>query len=164
MIRPSSNSALRTFTLRRNPLSTRLLETSATTDPAAVNSRPISNQTWDGIGAAFTLPALAQVRRRLAELMEDPEPVMQRLVRVIGDGTCCPGFQFRDDGSLHPVVIALFDRALGLKIPHNYFTAWMIMPLPGPGIRPVDALDRHPQLAVELDAFARRIAPRPPSR
>lgn len=35
---------------------------------------------------------------------------------------------------------------------------------PGPGIRPVDALNRHPRLAVELDAFARRIAPRPLSR
>jgi hypothetical protein len=45
----------------------------------------------------------------------------------------------------------------GLQFPHNYFAAWMITPLPGPGIRPVDNLDRHVQLAGELGAFARRI-------
>lgn len=31
--------------------------------------------------------------RGLSELTEDPEPVMQQLVRVIDDGTYCPGFQ-----------------------------------------------------------------------
>ena len=55
------------------------------------NSPPISDQIWEGIRAEFTLPALAQVHRRLSELMEDPEPVMQQLVRVIDDGTFCPG-------------------------------------------------------------------------
>lgn len=49
---------------------------------------PISDQTWEAIRAEFTLPSLAQVRRRLFELMEDPEPVMRQLVRVfIDDGT-----------------------------------------------------------------------------
>jgi hypothetical protein len=50
--------------------------------------QPISDQTWQGIRTEFTLPALRQVHRRLSELMEDPEPVMQQLVRV-----------FTDDGS-----------------------------------------------------------------
>jgi hypothetical protein len=44
--------------------------------------KTISDQTWAGIRTEFTLPALAQVNRRLSELMEDPEPVMQQLVRV----------------------------------------------------------------------------------
>jgi hypothetical protein len=51
----------------------------------------------------------------------------------------------------------------GLQFPHN-FAAWMITPLPGPGIRPVDNLDRHVQLAGELGSFARWIAPRPTRR
>ena len=38
---------------------------------------PISDQTGEAIRAEFTLPSLGQVRRRLSELMEDPEPVMQ---------------------------------------------------------------------------------------
>jgi hypothetical protein len=42
---------------------------------------PISDQTWDAIRTEFTVPSLDQVRRRLSELMEDPEPVMQQLVR-----------------------------------------------------------------------------------
>ncbi|XAS69296.1 hypothetical protein V3C33_08615 [Micrococcaceae bacterium Sec5.7] len=88
---------------------------------------PISDQTWEGIRAEFTLPTLGQVRRRLSELMEDPEPVMQQLVRVfIGEGTFCPGFQFLPCGQLHPTVVDLFQRAMELKIPHNYFTVWMI--------------------------------------
>jgi hypothetical protein len=70
-----------------------------------VNRQPVSGQIWDGIRAEFTLPALEQVRRRLCELMEDPEPVMQQLVRVfIDDGTFCPGFQFLPGGQLHPTV------------------------------------------------------------
>jgi hypothetical protein len=48
-----------------------------------LNRQPVSGQTWDGIRADFTLPALEQVRRRLCELMEDPEPVMRQLVRHI---------------------------------------------------------------------------------
>lgn len=56
---------------------------------------PISDQTWDSIRAEYTLAALEQVRGRLSELMDDPEPVMRQLVRVfIGEGPFCPGFQF----------------------------------------------------------------------
>ena len=80
----------------------------------------ISDQTWAAIRNEFTLPTLAQVRRRLSELMEDPEPVMRQLVRVfIGDGTFCPGFQFLPGGQLRPTVVALFQRAMELQIPHN---------------------------------------------
>lgn len=86
----------------------------------ALNRQPINDQTWAGIRAEFTLPALEQVRRRLTELMDDPEPVMQQLVRVfIDDGTFCPGFQFIAGGHLHPTVVDLFQRALELKVPHN---------------------------------------------
>jgi hypothetical protein len=85
-----------------------------------VNRQPISGQTWAGIRAEFTLPTLAQVRRRLSELMEDPEPVVRQLVRVfIDDGTFCPGFQFLPGGQLQPTVTALFRRAMELGIPHN---------------------------------------------
>ncbi|HET7140309.1 MAG TPA: hypothetical protein VFI36_09125 [Arthrobacter sp.] len=38
--------------------------------------RPISDQTCEAIRAEFILPSLAQVRRRLTELTDDPEPVM----------------------------------------------------------------------------------------
>ena len=68
-----------------------------------LNWPPISDQTWEGIKAEFTLPSMGQVRRRLSELMEDPEPVMQQLVRVfIGEGTFSPGFQFLPGSQLHP--------------------------------------------------------------
>lgn len=102
----------------------------------------ISDQTWAAIRTEFTLPALAQVHRRLSELMEDPEPVMRQLVRVfIDDGTFCPGFQFLPGGQLQPTVTALFSRAMELDIPHNYFTVWMITPSRElAGTRPVDHL------------------------
>lgn len=51
-----------------------------------MNWQPISEQVWDGIRAEFTLPAVGQVHQRLSELMEDPEPVMQQLVRVFLSG------------------------------------------------------------------------------
>jgi hypothetical protein len=107
-----------------------------------LNRPPINGQTWEGIRAEFTLPALEQVRRRLAELMDDPDPVMQQLVRVfIDDGTFCPGFQFVAGGRLHPTVVDLFQRAIELKVPHNYFTAWMVTPSRElGGSRPVDHL------------------------
>jgi hypothetical protein len=54
--------------------------------PAPVNPGSISAQTWDAIRAEFTLPALEQVRRRLSELVENPEPVMRQLVRVFLSG------------------------------------------------------------------------------
>ena len=100
------------------------------------NSQPISDQTWEGIRAEFTLPALQQVRRRLSELMEDPEPVMRQLVRVfIDDGTFCPGFQFLPGGQLRPAVVELFQRAMDLQIPHT---------LHGPDDHPVQGSGRSP--------------------
>ena len=57
-----------------------------------MNGQPITDQTWTGIRTEFTLPTLDQVRRRLAELMEDPDPVMRQLVRVFLSGLSrlCP--------------------------------------------------------------------------
>ena len=111
-----------------------------------MNARPINEQTWAGIRTEFTLPTLDQVHRRLSELMEDPEPIMQQLVRVfIDDGTFCPGFQFLPGGQLRPPVVELFDRALELQIPHNYFTLWMVTPSRAlAGSRPVDQLKGDP--------------------
>lgn len=105
---------------------------------------PIPSGLWERMGAEFGLPSLERVRSRLAQIHEDPEPVMQELVRVFSaDGTYCPGFQFREDLSLHPVVMGLFARAMALRIPHNYFAAWMVTGCPAlrEG-RPVDLLDR----------------------
>jgi hypothetical protein len=84
--------------------------------------------------------------------MEDPEPVMQQLVRVfIDDGTYCPGFQFLPDGQLQPTVTALFRRAMGLGIPHNYFTVWMVTPSRElAGTRPVDFLKTDPALLLRV--------------
>jgi hypothetical protein len=111
-----------------------------------MNREPISDQIWEGIRTEFMLPTLGQVRRRLSELMEDPEPVMQQLVRIIDEGTFCPGFQFLPGGQLHPTVTDLFKRAMELKIPHNYFTVWMVTPSGIlAGSRPVDLLDSGPQ-------------------
>lgn len=109
-------------------------------------AHPIPPQAWDNIRAEFTLPSLDQVHRRLSELMEDPEPIMRQLVRVfIGEGTYCPGFQFLSGGQLQPVVTALFQRAMELKIPHNYFTLWMTTPSRSlAGTRPVDQLEKAP--------------------
>lgn len=123
----------------------------------AVNWQPISDDVWDGIRTEFTLPAVAQVRRRLSELMEDPEPVMQQLVRVFLDaGTFCPGFQFLAGGQLQPTVRALFTRALVLKIPHNSFAAWMMAPSGVlAGARPVDLLKDPPEsLFPALETFS----------
>ena len=120
------------------------------------NSRPISDQTWERIRTEFTLPALEQVRRRLSELMEDPEPVMRQLVRVfIDDGTFCPGFQFLPGGQLRPPVVELFQRALELRIPRNYFTAWMVTPSRDLArARTVDLLKTTPSpLLPALEAF-----------
>jgi hypothetical protein len=121
-----------------------------------VTPQTISDQTWAGIRAEFTLPPLAQVHRRLSELMEDPEPVMQQLVRVfIDDGTFCPGFQFLPGGQLQPTVTALFRRTMELGIPHNYFTVWMVTPSRElAGARPVDHLNGGPApLLRALESF-----------
>ena len=108
--------------------------------------QPISDQTWAGIRNEFTLPALDHVHHGLSELMDDPEPVMQQLIRVfIDDGTFCPGFQFLPGGQLHPTVVELFQRAMERQIPHNYFTAWMVTPSNElAGSRPVDLLKGSP--------------------
>ncbi|MEC5181283.1 hypothetical protein RCH07_002648 [Arthrobacter sp. CG_A4] len=51
-----------------------------------MNGQPITSQTWAAIRAEFTLPSLGLVRRRLSELMEDPQPVLRLLVRVFLSG------------------------------------------------------------------------------
>jgi hypothetical protein len=123
------------------------------------NPGPISDQTWEAIRAEFSLPSLAQVRHRLAKLIDDPEPVMQQLVRVIDDNTFCPGFQFLPGLDLHPTVAGLFHRALELKIPHNYFAVWMVTPCPAlQGTRPVDYLGSR-QVPVLMAALERTLAP-----
>jgi hypothetical protein len=55
--------------------------------PSLIMGRPVSEEeVWESVRAEFALPALEQVRRRLAELMEDPAPVMRQLVRVFLSG------------------------------------------------------------------------------
>lgn len=111
-----------------------------------MNGQPISDDTWERIRIEFSLPTLELVRRRLSELMEDPELMMRQLVRVfIDDGTFCPGFQFLPGGQLQPTVVGLFQRAMELQIPHNYFTIWMVTPSRAlAGGRPVDHLKGGP--------------------
>jgi hypothetical protein len=123
--------------------------------PPPVIGRLVPDEVWESVRAEFALPTLEQVRRRLAELMEDPAPVMGLLVRVfLGEGTYCPGFQFLPGGQLHPAVVSLFRHAMELKIPHN-FTAWMVTPSAGlGGARPVDSLPHLPQLHNALERFA----------
>ena len=121
-----------------------------------MQAQPIPAQTWDNIRSEFSLPSLDQVRRRLFELMEDPEPVMRQLARVfIDDGTFCPGFQFLPGGQLQPTVTALFRRAMELGIPHNYFTVWMVTPSRGlAGPRPADHLKKDPApLLAALESY-----------
>ncbi|WP_253951383.1 hypothetical protein M1D51_15055 [Arthrobacter sp. R3-55] len=123
---------------------------------------PVPSELWERMGAEFGLPDLERVRGRLAQLHEDPEPVMQQLVRVFSaDGTYCPGFQFREDLSLHPVVLRLFAHAMELRIPHNYFSAWMVTGCPAlRDARPVDLLDRLVP-AVLVSALERSFGSRP---
>lgn len=101
---------------------------------------PIPPQLWKTIREEFGLPALTQVRERLEASLPDPEPALRQLVRVfIDEGTFCPGFQFQRDLSLDPVVVRLFQRAIELRIPHNYFALWMMPPCHTlDGARPVD--------------------------
>lgn len=108
--------------------------------PANLYRSPIPDQLWDRTRDEFGLPGLEQVRERFAGVHEDPEPLMQQLVRVfVGEGIFCPGYQFRDGLSLNPVVTGLFERSLELRIPHNYFALWMMVPSPAlDGRRPVD--------------------------
>jgi hypothetical protein len=85
---------------------------------------------------------------------------MPQLVGVfIGDGTFCPGFRFIDRDQLHPRVTALFRHALELRIPHNYFTAWMVTPARSlNGARPVDYLHHAQQLHRALESFAAQLS------
>ncbi|MET3370659.1 UNVERIFIED_CONTAM: hypothetical protein ABIE34_003936 [Jeotgalibacillus campisalis] len=108
--------------------------------PADLYRSPVPEQLWERIRDEFGLPDLEQVRERISVTREDPEPVMRQLVRVFSDGgTYCPGYQFRPDLTLNPVVMALFERAMDLRIPHNYFALWMMVPSPAlQGTRPVD--------------------------
>nr|WP_256869653.1 hypothetical protein [Paenarthrobacter ureafaciens] len=102
------------------------------------------------------MPSLEQVRERLSAVHHDPEPVMQQLVRIFLDGgTYCPGYQFRHDQTLDPVVVALFERAMELRVPHNYFALWMMVPSPAlQGKRPVD-LRRSGDASVLLPGLER---------
>lgn len=109
--------------------------------PHDIYRSPVPEQLWERIRTEFHLPGLEQVRERLSAVHEDPEPVMRQLVRVFftDGGTYCPGFQFRPDLTLNPVVTSLFERAMELRIQHNYFALWMMVPCPAlGGTRPVD--------------------------
>lgn len=113
---------------------------------------------WAAIESEFTLPSLERVQEQLGVQLADPEPVLRRLVRVfLGEGTYCPGFQFTDTGGLHPTVSELFELAMELKVPHNYFTPWMVTPSTDlEGSRPVDLLSEPVRLRAALEVFARR--------
>ncbi|MCX8455140.1 hypothetical protein [Paenarthrobacter ureafaciens] len=102
---------------------------------------PIPPQLWARIRDEFNLPTLDQVRERLAAF-QDPEPVMRKMARVFVDQEIyCPGFQLQPDLTLNPVVVGLFERAMELRIPHNYLALWMMTPCPAlRGSRPVDRL------------------------
>ncbi|MDI2035947.1 hypothetical protein [Paenarthrobacter nitroguajacolicus] len=120
--------------------------------PTDLYRSPVPAQLWERIRNEFHLPSLEQVQERLSAVHEDPEPMIRRLSRVfIGEGTYCPGYQFRPDMTLNPVVVALFERAMDLRIPHNYLALWMMVPSPTvQGRRPVDlrhAKDPAPLLA-----------------
>lgn len=121
--------------------------------------RPIPGQLWwERIREDFNLPTLGQVRERLSTVVEDPEPVMQQLVRVIDEGTYCPGFQFHPDLSLNMAVVGLFQRAMDLRIPHNYFALWMMPPCAAlQGVRPVDLRERS-DASTLLAALERTLA------
>lgn len=58
--------------------------------PPPVIGRPVPDEVWESIRAEFALPTLEQVRHRLAELVEDPAPVMRQLVRVFIGGLARP--------------------------------------------------------------------------
>jgi hypothetical protein len=119
---------------------------------------PIPESVWAGIEAEFGLPSLEHVSTRIHASTADPDTVMRRLVRVfIGERTFCPGFQFLRGGGLNMAVTGLFQRAMDLKVPHNYFSAWMVTwSTDLAGERPVDLLADPDRLAAALELFARR--------
>jgi len=121
--------------------------------------QPIPLAVWETIRAKYGLPTLAQVRGRLASIHADPESIMRQLVRVfVGDETLCPGYQFTDTLDVKPAIRILFARAMELRIPHNYFSAWMVAPCPDlEGRCPVDLLDQPtPPLLNAMESFSRR--------
>lgn len=131
--------------------------------PANPYRSPIPDELWDRIRDEFGLPALEQVRQRLATRYPNPEPVMRQLFRVFlsDQGTYCPGFQFQQDLAPNPAVMDLFGRALELRIPHNYFALWMMTPCPAlDGSRPVDRLKHRdePALVAALESTLARAA------
>ncbi|NSX38937.1 hypothetical protein HTS88_21415 [Pseudarthrobacter oxydans] len=122
----------------------------------------IGDDVWDRIRSEFGLPSLEDVTRRFQASSDQPLPSFVRV--FIGEGTFCPGFQFQD-GDPVPAVLRLFDAALELKVPHNVFAAWMVTPVRASGTaRPIDVLDRVPELERELAAFADRHRPVPAKR
>ncbi|MFJ4286944.1 hypothetical protein ACIPY0_14995 [Paenarthrobacter nicotinovorans] len=129
--------------------------------PANAYRSPIPEELWDRIRDEFGLPALEQVRERLATRFPNPEPVIRQLFRVFlsDQGTYCPGFQFQPDVSLNPVVTGLFERAMKLRIPHNYIALWMMSPCTAlDGSRPVDRLQpaNAPALQTALETTLAR--------
>ena len=82
----------------------------------------------------------------------------ERVALFIDDGTFFPGFQFLPGGHLHPTVVGLFRHAMELRIPHNYFTAWMVTPSREcAGSRPVDVLGSGPApLLRALEPYSQR--------
>jgi hypothetical protein len=116
----------------------------------------IDRKWWDSL-EDFRLMTLDECVEHFETLVGDPEPYMRQLIRVfVDDATLAPSYQFSEDGLLHPVVQALFKRALELKVPHNSFTHWMLTPLPGKNYpRPVAALAYPDRLMEYLADYAR---------
>ncbi|GAT89612.1 hypothetical protein CVCC1112_4271 [Paenarthrobacter nicotinovorans] len=53
------------------------------------------------------------------------------------------------------MVLALFERAMELRVPHNYFALWMMAPSPAlQGLRPVD-LRRNGDISLLLAGLER---------
>lgn len=70
--------------------------------------RPVPDHVLESIRAGFTLPT-EQVRRRLAELVEDTDPVMRQLVSVVLSGLMrIGGCHCQGNGSLTPRDTRLF--------------------------------------------------------
>jgi hypothetical protein len=102
------------------------------------------DEIWDRSRLDFGLMAQDAFEAQVEALYNDPEPVLRKAVQVfIEEDTLYPGFQIID-GALSPAVLALFDEALELQVPHNVSAAWMVTPLPEAGSwRPADLLARQ---------------------
>ena len=117
---------------------------------------PIDASIGPRIEAEFSLPSLKQVTHSYETRAAGPEPVLRKLVDVfIDDGAHCPGFQVVPGSLLDPVVVGLFERALTLKVPHNYVAAWMLTPPTDlVGSRPVDLRHEAARLHAGLETLA----------